>query len=112
MTERTGLYVLSWPSREPRLLAPDLAPIGWSHDGEWVYALQAVQPFEAQNSTGTLFRVSSRTSRVEPIGSFPIGYLTHGACSLAPDRQTIICALVEESSDAWIIDDFDPNVVR
>jgi Tol biopolymer transport system component len=112
ITRRSGLYVLSWPSREPRLLAPDLAPIGWSQDGKWIYALQAVQPFKAQNSTSALLRVSSRTSSVEVIGSFPIGYLRRGACSLTPDRQAIICAVAEESSDAWIIDDFDPGTLR
>ena len=110
MTRRSGLYVLSWPSREPRFLAPNLSPIGWSPDGEWIYALQAVQPFKAQNSTSALMRVSPRTSRVERIGSFPGGYLTRGSCSLTPDRQAIICALAEENSDAWIIDDFDPDV--
>jgi WD40 repeat protein len=110
ITSRSGLYVLSWPSREPRFLAPNLAPIGWSQDGEWIYALQAVQPFKAQNSTSALVRVSPRTSRVELLGSFPRGYLTRGSCSLTPDRQAIICALAEENSDAWIIDDFDPDM--
>ena len=110
ITGKSGLYVLSWPSREPRFLAPNLAPIGWSEDGEWIYALQAVGPFNAQNSTGALVRVSQRTSRVERIGSFPRGYLRRGSCSLTPDRQAIICALTEESSDAWIIDDFDPEM--
>jgi tRNA A-37 threonylcarbamoyl transferase component Bud32/WD40 repeat protein len=110
ITRRSGLYVLSWPSREPRFLAPNLAPIGWSQDGEWIYALQAVQPFKAQNSTSALVRVSPRTSRVELISSFPRGYLKRGSCSLTPDRQAIICALAEETSDAWIIDDFDPDM--
>jgi len=110
ITSGSGLYLLSWPAREPRLLAPNLAPIGWSQDGEWIYALQAVQPFKAQNSSSALFRVSPRTSRVELIGSFPRGYLTRGSCSLTPERQAIICALAEDNSDAWIIDDFDPDV--
>ena len=109
ITRRSGLYVLSWPSREPRFIAPNLAPIGWSRDGEWIYALQAVQPFKAQNSTSALVRVSARTSKVEPVGSFPRGYLTRGSCSLTPDRQAIVCALAEETSDAWIIDNFDPD---
>ena len=63
ITSRSGLYVLSWPSREPRFLAPNLAPIGWSQDGEWIYALQAAPPYKAQNSTSALMRVSLRTSQ-------------------------------------------------
>ena len=110
ITSRSGLYVLSWPSREPRFIAPNLAPIGWSQDGEWIYALQAMAPYKAQNSTSALMRVSPRTSRVERIGSFPTGSLRRGSCSLTPDRQAIVCALAEENSDAWIIDDFEPDI--
>ena len=109
MVETPGLYVLSWPSRKPRFLAPNLDPIGWSQDGEWIYAFPAMQSAKAQNSSG-LVRVSQRTASVEPVGSFPTGYLAPGSCSLTPDRSAIICALTEENSDAWIIDDFDPNM--
>ena len=34
-----GLWLLSWPGREERRLTPEeLVPIGWSTDGEWIYA--------------------------------------------------------------------------
>jgi hypothetical protein len=108
---RTGLWVLSWPSRELRFLAPNVDPIGWSQDSEWIYGSQNLtNPLVRADSTNALVRVSPRTSRVEPIGSFPRGSLTLGSCSLTPDRHVIICALIEGNSDAWIIDNFDSDM--
>ena len=107
----TGLWVLSWSSRQPRFLTPNVDPIGWSQDNEWIYGSQnSTNPLVRVDSTNALVRVSLRTSKVDPIGSFPRGSLTLGSCSLTPDRQAIICALTEGNSDAWIIDDFDPEV--
>jgi serine/threonine protein kinase/Tol biopolymer transport system component len=97
-----GLWLLSWPSREGRLLAANLWPIGWSDDGEWIYAYEA--------STSAVVRVSSHTSEIRPVGTFPQGTLEISDCSLTPDRQSIVCALTEEFADAWIVDHFDPDV--
>ena len=99
-----GLWVLSWPSREERYLAPKLTPVGWSENGEWIYAWE--------ESTSAIIRVSPRTARIEPIGKFPRGELFSGSCSLTPDRHAIVCAPVESVTDAWIIDDFDSESQR
>ena len=77
ITRRSGLYVLSWPSREPRLLAPDLAPIGWSQDGEYLTLCRQCSP--SKRKTRRARSCSSlRTSKVELIGSFPTEYLKAG----------------------------------
>ncbi len=59
----SGLWVLSWPAREERFVAPNLTPVGWSENGEWIYAWE--------ESTSAIVRVSARTARIEPIGKFP-----------------------------------------
>ena len=97
-----GLWVLSWPSREARFVAPDLTPFGWSANSDWIYAYE--------RSTRVIVRVSPRTSKIEPVGSFPQGSFEGSACSLTPDRQSIVCALLESHADAWIVDHFDPDV--
>jgi serine/threonine protein kinase/WD40 repeat protein len=100
-----GLWLLSWPGREARKLAPNLWPFGWSVNGDWIYAYEA--------STSAVVRVSPRTSTIEPVGSFPQGTLEVpevSDCSLTPDRQAIVCAVSEKYADAWIVDDFDPDV--
>jgi hypothetical protein len=79
-------------------------PVGWSEDGEWIYAFE--------DSTSAIVRVSPRTTRSEPVGRFPQGALFEGSCSMTPDRRAIVCAPVESVTDAWIIDHFDPGVQR
>ncbi len=102
---RRGLWVLSWPAREERFIAPNLWPVGWSENGDWIYAFE--------ESTSAIVKVSPRTTKIEPVGSFPRGVLSSRfgpPCSLTPDRLAIVCALYEGVSDAWIIDHFDPDV--
>lgn len=96
-----GLLLLSWPSREERFLARRVWPIGWSADGEWIYAIQPVG--------WALVRVSPRTDRTETIGQFPVG-LNVNTCDLTPDRDAIVCSLMERKSDAWVMDNFDPEI--
>jgi DNA-binding winged helix-turn-helix (wHTH) protein/Tol biopolymer transport system component len=98
---RRGLWVLSWPAREERFVAPNVAPIGWSPDGDWIYELE---------DAGAIVKVSVRTGRIEAVGKFPQGYLSFSSCSLTPDRQTIVCAPDESVTDAWIVEHFDSDV--
>ena len=67
-------WVLSWPGREARFVAPNLWPVGWSGNGDGFKWYQA--------STRTVVRVSPRTSKIEPVGSFPQGALEGGDCGL------------------------------
>ena len=99
---RPGLWVLSWPSREARFIAPNLVPVGWSEDSDWIYAFE--------HSASTIVKVSPRTTKIEPVGSFPRGQLFPESCSLTPDRQAIVCSLYESVADAWIVDHFDPDI--
>ena len=96
------LWLLSWPAREARKLAPNLWPFGWSVNGDWIYAYEA--------STRAIVRVSARTSKIEPVGSFPQGTIGASDCTPTPDRRSIVCATSEEFVDAWIVDHFDPDV--
>jgi Tol biopolymer transport system component len=96
-----GLWLLSWPSRQDRWRVPELRPIGWSANGEWIYAIEL--------GGWGLVRVSSRTGETEPIGQIPVG-LQINACDLTPDRDVMFCSLFEEKSDAWVMENFDPGI--
>jgi Tol biopolymer transport system component len=96
-----GLLLLSWPSREERFLARQVRPIGWSADGEWIYAIQPVGR--------ALVRVSQRTEETQTIGQFPVG-LDILSCDLTPDRDAIVCSLNARKSDAWVMENFDPDI--
>ena len=97
----SDLSLLSWPSREERWLTVQARPIGWSADGEWIYAIQ--------DAVRALVRVSSRTGAPKTIGQFPVGPRIH-TCDLTPARDTIVCSLTEEQTDAWVMENFDPDI--
>ena len=46
---RRGLWVLSWPAREERFIAPNLRPVGWSENGDWIYAFEDVDERDRQS---------------------------------------------------------------
>jgi Tol biopolymer transport system component len=99
--DEPGLWLLSWPSRTERRLAPQLRPIGWSVDGEWIYAIQP--------AGRAIVRVSPRTGGTETIGQFPVG-LQITTCDLTPNRDAIVCSLNDLKSDAWVMENFDPDI--
>ncbi len=100
--QRRGLWLLSWPSREERFIAPNLVPVEWTADSRWIYAFEP--------SMSTIVKVSPQTAKIEPVGSFPRGRLDPESCRLTPDRKAIVCSLYESVADAWIVDHFDPDV--
>ena len=42
------------------------------------------------------------------VARFPTGSLEFG-CDITPDRKTLICAVQEQQSDAWLAEHFDPT---
>ncbi len=54
-------------------------------------------------------RVSSRTGEPKTIGQFPVG-LQLNTCDLTRERDTMICSLTEEQTDAWVMENFDPEI--
>ena len=98
-----GLWLLSWPDREERKLTSEwMYPIAWSLDGEWIYASPV--------SGRAVVRVSRQTGKTHRVGQFPVGTLRDSFCDIAPDRSAIICSLMEQKADAWIMENFDPEV--
>jgi serine/threonine protein kinase/WD40 repeat protein len=101
---RRGLWVLSWPGREERFLAPRLRPQGWSQDGRWIYA--------HPDSGRTVVRIHADSGKAQPVATFPVGSLGGNLCNMTPDRQTLICALTEAKADAWLMEHFDQSNPR
>lgn len=58
-----------------------------------------------------MLRVSPLTGKAERVGAFP-GATQEGGCDLTADRRSMICALLERHSDAWLVEQFDPDVRR
>jgi serine/threonine protein kinase/Tol biopolymer transport system component len=99
--EESGLWVMSWPGRQVRALAWHTTPFGWSADGEWIYAVSYPGP--------AIVRVSSKTGAQQRIEHFPVP-LQANVCDVTPKRDAIVCGIVDEKSDAWMMQDFDRDV--
>jgi hypothetical protein len=98
-----GLWLLSWPAREERLLAEGLIPIAWAASGEWIYASGR------ERSDRSVFRVSPSTGKIERLGSVPTGSI-EGVCTISADATVAVCPMTESSYDAWVVEHFDPQV--
>ena len=98
---QVGLWILSWPGRVERFLAPGLRPVGWSSDGTRIYA--------NQSGGDELVSVEPNSGATETVAQFSAGAIA-STCALGPDHRLVVCGLVEGNSDAWLIEDFDPAV--
>ena len=100
-----GLWRISLEDSSQILLARgDLYPIEWSADGKWIYywnpgkkpAEIMMVPAHGGNQT---------THAVLPFENVALSYI-----SMTPDGKTIVCTVVENQSDVWLMENFDPEV--
>jgi len=100
--EPAGLWLLSWPGRVLRLLAPGIWPIGWSADGRSIYGHRM--------RGREVVKVDAENGRTETVVTFEIGRLDWLPCDMTPDRRAMVCSVQDQRTDAWIVDNFDPHV--
>jgi TolB protein len=94
----TGVYVISLESRSAKFLARgDLRPLGWSPDGKVVYAFWSY--------TGELVAMPTTGGNPRMIVRLP-GRVTDGSVSF--EGSKIVCSVTEETSDVWLMENFDP----
>jgi Tol biopolymer transport system component len=96
-----GLWILSWPGREGRELASKLSPFGWSADGTQVYARQT-------EDGRSIFIVSAATGEVRTLHRMPSGWIAGG--DVSRDGRHLVVSVTEAQADAWLTENFDPNV--
>jgi Tol biopolymer transport system component len=103
-----GLWIVSLePYSETLLLSGDhFAPAGWSPDGKYVYAIRG-----AGSSSREIIRVKvAAPNEVTSVAILPgnIDPISSGA-SVSPDGHEIVVSVVEEKSDVWLMENFDPS---
>jgi serine/threonine protein kinase/Tol biopolymer transport system component len=100
----TGLYVIAWPARTERLLlAGRYSPLGWSPDGQWVYA--------RKHNEAEIWKISVVTGQAFVIAKTP-GIMDQGEPGgvVTLDGRTIIVSVTDRKADAWLVEHFDPRV--
>ncbi|HEY3215101.1 MAG TPA: protein kinase [Candidatus Eisenbacteria bacterium] len=98
-----GLWILSLTDSSQMRLLDGYGPIGWSPDGEWIYAI---------NETGSsrLVRISLVGRRIEEVARLPFEISFLVGIDLSPDAKRIACVVPETKSDVWLVENFDPAV--
>ncbi len=98
-----GLWIISLQDSSQVLLHPGfIFPIGWSSNGNWVYSLNdAEKPSE-------ILMIPVSSGEAKTFLTLPFEKI--GAISMSPDGKKIICTISETQSDAWLMENFDPEV--
>ena len=100
------MAIISVAEGSIEVIAPDQVPIGWAPDGEFVYTMSSQN--RRDGGSRQIFRV--RRGGGEPISVLTLpGTAEAWDVAVSPDGGWIVAALDESTSDAWLIDDFDPT---
>jgi serine/threonine protein kinase len=99
-----GVWVITMGKYSERFLYPGgYVPLGWSPDGNFVYAIS--EPGEGGREILQIRPGDSKQSR--PIITMPSN-LDSGTVS--PDGRKIVVSVGEDKSDIWLMKDFDPRI--
>ncbi len=98
-----GLWVISLQNSAQVLLCPGyIKPIVWSSDGTSVYAYHNYKPSE-------IIMIPVGGGKTKTFLNLPIEYAGF-TFDMYPDGKKIVCAVGESQSDAWLMENFDPDV--
>jgi Tol biopolymer transport system component/DNA-binding winged helix-turn-helix (wHTH) protein len=102
-SEGAGLWVITQEKRREQLLQPgEYYPLGWSPDGDFVYAIK--------RGEADILKIALReATQTRTLITLP-GHVFAGAVSR--DGRKIIVSVGEVKSDVWLMKDFDPQADR
>ena len=91
-----GLYVLSWPALDARLLTQaDYWPAGWSADGSSLVTTGENGVWLVSAKDGRSTRLARLSLAADEVGD------------VAPGGKYLVVSVLDESADAWLIQSFD-----
>jgi hypothetical protein len=100
----TGLYVISIEDGSfVRLREERYSPLGWSADGQWVYARE-------KENKGPILRISLADGQARTVGTLDDGTVLSDEINTSPDGKRFVYTVGETRSDLWMVENFDPDV--
>ena len=78
-------------------------PLGWSSDGEQVYAATKGPPGRPE-----VWVVSARNGKATMLTSVANGVIVNG--DVTPDGKYIVLEVAARNGDAWLVRNFDPRI--
>ena len=101
----SGIWVMSWPDGTPRLLSQDWRkPIGWSHDGAAVYAV------DGRESQPDITMIDEASGKSTALTKLPVGVIVGGTTS--HDGRILVVTVQEQTGDVWLLEHLDPRATR
>jgi hypothetical protein len=82
-------------------------PLAWTPDGEWVWGMRFDH---LKGGLSTVFKMPARGGEAVPWVDLPFEGIDIDRVSMTPDGRTFIYSKTERHADAWIIENFDPDV--
>ena len=100
-----GLWRISLEDSSQVFLAKgDFFPIEWSADGKWIYYWNpGKKPVE-------IMMIPAHGGKPKTYSILPFENVWEGNISITPDGKAIVCAVIENQSDVWLMESFDPEV--
>jgi hypothetical protein len=81
-------------------------PFGWSPNGKYVYAIRETVTFSGRE----IIRGQVATpSDVTLVATLPGDVADLDGASVSPDGKEIIVSVMEQKSDVWLMENFDPS---
>ena len=101
----SGIWTVAWPDGQPHLLTKESTrPIGWSHDGKAVYAIDLSQ------SQPGISRIDATSGTSTNVAKLPVGVIAGGAASR--DGRTLVVMVQEQTGDAWLLEHLNTRSKR
>jgi hypothetical protein len=97
-----GLWIISLEDSSQVFLFPEtLSLIRWSSDGKWAYAYEKGKPSK-------ILMIPVSGGKAKTFLTLPFENV--GFIDIHPDGKKIIFTVPETRSDAWLMENFDPDV--
>jgi Tol biopolymer transport system component len=108
--DKRGIWIISLePYSEILLLSGLIYPVGWSPDGEYVYAIRAY----AASSGRQIIRVQViAPNEAASVATLPGDLVSFDTASVILDGKEIVVSVSEEKSYVWLMENIDPSAAR
>ena len=98
----SGIWTAAWPDGTPRFLANESRrPIGWSHDGNAVFAAELLE------ERPVISRIDAASGKATDLTTLPVGVIVGGTASR--DGRTLVVTVQEQTGDAWLLEHLNPK---
>jgi serine/threonine protein kinase len=98
-----GLWIISVEdSSQIFTNSMNFAPIQWSSNGNWIYA------WDENAQSPEILMISASNGEARKFITLPFENI--GSIDIYPNGKKIVCTVGETQSDAWLMENFDPEV--